>query len=144
MRRVAIKAPVTHGTARGAILLVCATLAGLGVAAAPAGALAQEAIPTAAGGPGDDAPPAPESGPLRLSDRIDEGPDVLRPVGPCGGPARKEDGKPDRSPHGEVWAGIGTHGYRDIGGVVCAPLGDNAAVSIAVDAGQINGWGRRR
>jgi hypothetical protein len=127
------------------MVLACAALAGLGVAAAaPTAVSAQEAIPTATGVPGEGAPPALESGPLRLSDRIDEGPDVLRPVGPCGGPARKADGKPDKSPHGEVWAGIGTHGYRDIGGVVCAPLGDNAAVSIAVDAGQINGWGRRR
>ena len=126
-------------------VVVCFALA----AAVPTGLPAQEAIPTAPsapgyGAPGDDAPPAPESGPLRLSDRIDEGPDVLRPMGPCGGPARKENGKPDRTPHGQVWAGIGTHGYRDSGGVVCAPLGDNAALSVAIDAGQINGWGRRR
>jgi hypothetical protein len=145
MRRVAIKVPTSEAMAQGAIVLACAALAGLSMAAAaPTAVLAQEAIPTATGALGEGAPPAPESGPLRLSDRIDEGPDVLRPVGPCGGPARKEDGKPDKSPHGEVWAGIGTHGYRDIGGVVCAPLVDNAAVSIAVDAGQINGWGRRR
>ena len=111
---------------------------------APTAVLAQEAIPTAPNAPGYGAPPEPESGPLRLSDRIDEGPDALRPMGPCGGPAIKENGKPDRSPHGEVWAGVGSHGYRDIGGVVCAPLGDNAAMSIAVDAGQLDGWGGRR
>ena len=133
MNRAVIKA-----LARPAV--VCLALA----TALPTVGLAQEAIPTAPSAPGYGAPPAPESGPLRLSDRIDEGPDILRPMGPCGGPARKEDGKPDRSPHGEVWAGIGTHGYRDIGGVVCAPLGDNAALSIAVDAGQINGWRGRR
>jgi hypothetical protein len=138
-----MRSDVIKALARAAI--ACLALG----AAVPTAVLAQEAIPTAPsapgyGAPGDGAPSAPESGPLRLSDRIDEGPDVLRPMGPCGGPARKEDGKPDRSPHGEVWAGIGSHGYRDIGGVVCAPLGDNAALSIAVDAGQINGWRGRR
>lgn len=132
MRRAAARALI-----QPIVVLACAAMA-----AAPTAGLAQEAIPTAAGAPGDGAPPAAyESGPLRLSDRIDEGPDVLRPVGPCGGPVRKEDGKPDRSPHGEVWAGVGTRGYRDIGGVVCAPLGDNAALSVAVDAGHIDGWG---
>ena len=137
MRHVAIHAPM-------AILLACAALSGGAIGAFAPAALAQEAIPTATGAPGDGAPPTPESGPLRLSDHTDQGPDFLRPVGPCGGPARKEDGKPDKSPHGEVWAGVGTNGYRDIGGAVCAPLGDNAALSVAVDAGKINGWGHRR
>ena len=138
MRRVAFHHPA-------AIAMACAALACAGAAAvSPTAVLAQEAIPTASGAPGDGAPPAPESGPLRLSDRTDQGPDILRPVGPCGAPALKENGKPDRTPHGEVWAGVGTNGYRDIGGAVCAPLGDNAALSVAVDAGQINGWGRRR
>src|SRR5262245_43028587 len=39
---------------------------------------------------------------------------------------------PDRKPHGEVWAGIGTHGYREIGGVVTQPIGDCSFVTIAV------------
>jgi hypothetical protein len=118
------------------------------VAAAPMAALAQqtpEAIPTQAGAPwGGAAPLAPQADTLRLSDHFDSGPDFLRPSGPCGGPAKSEDGKTDKSPHGAVWAGVGTRGYREIGGAVCLPLGDNGAVSIAVDAGQINGWGRRR
>jgi hypothetical protein len=138
MRRAAIKA-----VARTAMTSVSLALLGM-ASVAPTVVLAQEAIPTAPSSPGYGAPPMPESGPLRLSDRIDQGPDVLRPAGPCGGPARKEDGSLDKSPHGEVWAGVGTRGYRDVGGVVCAPLGENAAVSIAVDAGQINGWGGRR
>lgn len=146
MRRTVTKALARFPVTGAALVMSCAALA----AGAPTPLPAQEAIPTATGVAGDGAPPAslggPESGPLRLSDRIDEGPDVLRPVGPCGGPARKEDGKPDKSPHGEVWAGVGTSGYREIGGVVCAPLGENAALSIAVDAGHIDGrgWGRRR
>jgi hypothetical protein len=133
MRRAAVKAWVHTAVA-------CLALG----AAFPVPALAQEAIPTAVGAPGDGAPPAPEDAPLRLSDRIDRGEEFLRPIGPCGGPALTRDGKPDKAPHGEVWAGIGTHGYRDIGGVVCAPLGDKGAVSIAVDAGRIDGWGYHR
>jgi hypothetical protein len=138
MRRAVIKALAGFPV----IVLACAAMA-----SGPTTVMAGEAIPTASGVPGGGAPPTaqfdPDSGPMRLSDRVD-GPDVLGPVGPCGGPALKQDGKPDRSPHGEVWAGVGTHGYRDIGGAVCAPLGDNSALSIAVDAGQINGWGHRR
>jgi hypothetical protein len=107
-------------------------------------AQAQEAIPTATG-PSSGWAPAPDpndNSTLRLSDHIDRGPDAVRPAGPCGGPAKTEDGKTDNSPHGEVWAGVGNHGYRDAGGTVCMPLGSGAAVSIAVDAGQSNGWGR--
>jgi hypothetical protein len=82
---------------------------------------------------------------MRLSDHVDGGPGFLRPAGPCGGPATRPDGKPDRSPHGEVWAGIGTGGYREIGGAACVPLGEGAAVNIAIDAGQYPGWrGRGR
>ena len=46
----------------------------------------------------------------------------------------------DRSPHGQVWGGVGTHGYRNVGGVVCVPVGDNSRVTIAVDS---TNWGRR-
>jgi hypothetical protein len=111
-----------------------------GFAAFPFTAFGQEAIPTAAGAPGDGAPPTLESDPLRLNNWFDYGPGILRPVGPCGAPVRKADGAPDKSPHGQVWAGVGTQGYREIGGAVCAPIGDSGAVSVAVDAGQINGW----
>jgi hypothetical protein len=154
MRRVAIKVRAVPDAARSAVVpapasgnrlrIGLALLAGLAFALAlshPLAVRAQEAIPTAAG---DGAPPVAESGPLRLSDRTDQGPDILRPLGPCGGPIRKEDGKLDKTPHGEVWAGIGTNGYREIGGAVCAPLGEHSAVSVAIDAGQINGWGYRR
>ena len=114
-------------------------VAGLSVAGA---AFAQEAIPTAGGAP-IDAPIPASTGPLRLPDhRIDNGDDILRSVGPCGAPP-KPDGTPDRSPHGEVFAGVGTHGYREGGGVVCLPIGDKAAVTLAVDAGRIDGRGGR-
>ena len=105
---------------------------------------AQEVIPTAANANVDGgAPAAPASGPISTSNkrqRDDRGP---ARIGPCGGVERSiDDGppKPDRNPHGAVWAGVGTHGYREAGGAVCIPIGDNAAVNIAVDSTH---WGRR-
>lgn len=115
----------------------------VGAVAALAGPVfAQEAIPTAAGSPTGGAPVPASTGPLRLPDRIDNGDDIVRSVGPCGAPP-KADGKPDRSPHGDVFAGVGTHGYREGGGVVCVPIGDKAAVTLAVDAGRIGDRGGR-
>jgi len=103
---------------------------------------AQEAITTAGGSALGAAPAPPSTGPLRLPDRVDSGYDIVRSVGPCGVPA-KANGKPDRSPHGEVFAGVGTRGYREAGGVVCVPIGDKAAVTVAVDAGRIGDRGGR-
>lgn len=40
---------------------------------------------------------------------------------------------PDRKPHGEIWGGIGTHGYREGGAAVTAPLGDCGSATIIVD-----------
>jgi len=40
---------------------------------------------------------------------------------------------PDHRPHGAVWAGIGTGGYREVGGAVTQPLGDCGQVSVAID-----------
>jgi hypothetical protein len=50
---------------------------------------------------------------------------------------------PDRNPHGEVWAGIGTGGYREAGGVVTKPLGDCGSVTVAIDHLSIDGLRRR-
>jgi hypothetical protein len=113
---------------------------------AGAGARGQEAISTAANSPDGGAPGAAASGagPILLSDKSsdfdDRGPIM---VGPCGGVAKSVDGgplKPDKNPHGEVWGGVGTHGYREAGGALCVPLGQNAQVSVAVDTVR---WGRR-
>jgi len=103
---------------------------------------AQETIATAVHDPILVSPNAAPEDTLRL-DGYGRGPDVLGPRGPCGGPAKTADGRNDRTPHGEVWAAAGTHGYREAGGAVCLPLSDRSAVSIAIDAGQMNGWGRR-
>lgn len=64
-------------------------------------------------------------------------------MGPCGPEKVKPDGKLDTAAHGEVYGGVGTHGYREVGGSVCQPVGQNGAVSISVDETQGN-WGYRR
>ena len=108
------------------------TLAGVATASA------QETISTAAGAP---APaPAASAAPIVLSDTRDEDDAGPLLVGPCGAVGQVRDGqveKPDKKPHGEVWAGVGTHGYREAGGVVCQPIGDHSAVTIAVDAAHL-------
>ncbi len=107
---------------------------------AATGAQAQEAIPTAANAPSAGAPATSPGARIDLPDRdedADEGP--LR-VGPCGNVAPIGEKTPNRA-HGAVWAGAGTHGYREIGGVVCQPIGQTGAVTIAVDRSQ---YGRRR
>lgn len=38
----------------------------------------------------------------------------------------------DRRPHGEVWGGVGTGGYREVGGVVTQPIGDCATLTIGM------------
>jgi hypothetical protein len=53
---------------------------------------------------------------------------------------------PDRSPHGEVWVGVGTGGYNSAGAAVTAPIGDCGEATVAVshtDWGR-SGRGRRR
>ena len=99
---------------------------------------AQEAIATASNTP----PPVSTTtaAPLFLGHHqgfSDEGPPL---VGPCGAVGEIHDGvpqKPDKDPHGYVSAGVGTRGYREVGGAVCVPIGDHAAVSVAIDAGRI-------
>lgn len=125
------------------MIKILSVVVGMALAASSA-AWAQEAIPTAANATDGGAPAAPAAGPITLSDKKSEHDDRgPLPIGPCGGVARSVDGgppQPDKSPHGEVWAGVGTHGYRDVGGAVCIPLGDNSHVTVAIDSTQ---WGRR-
>jgi len=108
---------------------------------AATGASAQEAIPTAAGAADGGAPAAPAAAaPILISkDSLRDDRGAPR-VGPCGG-VPDANGKPDKNPHGEVYGGVGTHGYREYGGAVCVPVGDNVAVTIAVDRTQYKGRG---
>ncbi len=111
------------------------------IAVAAGGASAQETIQTGVHAPASGPPMPVADQPLTLPE--DMGPDPVGPVrvGPCGAVAPAVDGpagQPDTKPHGQVWAGVGTQGVRDVGGVVCQPLSNGGALSIAVDAGQ---WG---
>lgn len=49
----------------------------------------------------------------------------------------------DGKPHGQVWAGVGTHGYRNIGGVVTQPIGQCGSLTLAIDKTE-GDFGRRR
>ena len=107
-------------------------------------ALAQEAIPTA-GGVNPNHPPKTTVPPADLGARPEYSQDDYGPrMGPCG-PATTPDGKPDKSAHGEVSVGVGTNGYRHIGGAVCKPIGENGAIAIAIDKtdGNYGYYGRR-
>jgi hypothetical protein len=107
---------------------------------------AQEVITTdrAASAPRPSTDPAPPIGVSR------ERPDEIDTSNPCGpGPTPRKvqyDANgvpiPDRSIHGEVEAGIGTHGYREVGGSVCVPVSDKGFVAMSVDQTQFDG--RRR
>jgi hypothetical protein len=116
-----------------------ATAVGLAILAAAPAAGAQEAIATAADAPLGGAPTPQPAPPLDAQRRLPGGEDMIRNVNACGAPP-KEDGTKDKSPHGEVFAGVGNHGYREAGGVVCVPLGDHVAATIAIDAGRYPGW----
>jgi hypothetical protein len=50
----------------------------------------------------------------------------------------------ERKPHGEVWVGAGTRGYREAGGVVTAPLGACGQLTISVDKTDGPDFRRRR
>jgi hypothetical protein len=131
-----------------AAILFAAGLAG----AAPAGA--QEAISTNSGaGPAAEAPAPPLASPDR--DQRQANGDWARRVmaGQPSADDRDADAaakgcqrNPDRAPHGEVWAGVGTGGYNTVGAVVTQPIGDCAQATVAVsrtEGGRVP-RGRRR
>jgi len=139
-------------------IAACALAVLLTASGAVAGASAQEAIQTGPGGA--DAPPsAPASAaPATVADP-DNGPAAngawARRVlsGQKAEPERTADdggrrrgcpAPPDRKPHGEVHAGVGTGGYREVGGAVTQPIGDCGSVTIAVDKTEFDGGRRGR
>ncbi|WP_300579347.1 hypothetical protein [Phenylobacterium sp.] len=120
-----------------------ALAAALLVAALAGSALADEA-PIATGRAGD--PPAATASAAPIGQAQEP---VLRAEAPgdwarrvmAGEPAPEEVAEApqgrcpvrvDKRPHGEVWAGVGTGGYREVGGVVTQPLGDCATVTIGM------------
>jgi hypothetical protein len=124
----------------GALALACGFMA-----IAPGWAAAQEAIPTAKDSAFGGAPPLAPPGPLSLPTHRSLGAEnlVRAPVGPCGGLPDPQTGKLDKSPHGEVFAGVGSAGYREAGGEVCVPLSDHVAAHLAVDVGRFPYYGGR-
>ena len=90
----------------------------------------------------DRAPPQPQGAAPPLADQGGaQGPQRVA-MGPCGPERVKPDGKLDTAPHGEIEAGIGTHGYRHLAGTVCQPVGQNGAVQVSVSTSQAQ-YGRR-
>ena len=99
-------------------------------------ALADGPVTTAAAGASVAPPPSAAPLPLPLSGPSSaEGPPVA--MGPCGPEKVRPDGRLETAPHGEVDASIGTRGYRQIGGAVCQPIGQDGFV--AVSASQTQG-----
>ena len=122
-------------------------------------ALAQEAITTAPAGapPAAEGAPAPVT-PMRAEDSNSPqaigrwAQDVLagKPAEPeqiaAGGPdARRGCSEPaDRKPHGEVWGGIGSGGYRNVGAVVTQPIGKCGSITVGAEKTEFDAPRRRR
>jgi hypothetical protein len=47
---------------------------------------------------------------------------------------------PDRSPHGEVSAAVGSRGYRGVSGVVTQPIGDCGQITIGISTSRGGGY----
>jgi hypothetical protein len=84
------------------------------------------------------AAPQPTAAPPPLAEQGVGGGSPPMAMGPCGPEKVKADGALETRPHGEVEAGIGTHGYRYIGGTVCQPVGQNGAVTLSVEQSKID------
>ena len=117
---------------------------------APA-ALADEAISTHGdGAPAAEAPADPASSQDRQKQANGEWARRVMAGQSTDEPAADKDGakrcpqQGDGKPHGEVWAGVGTGGYRNVGGVVTQPIGDCAQVTVAIDHTQFDGARRGR
>jgi hypothetical protein len=116
-------------------------------------AAAQEAIRTAPEG----APPAGETAPAAAHSPLPPDEDSPDAIGRwargvlAGEPAAEPMPKAprgcvpaeDRRPHGQVWAGVGTGGYREVGGVVTQPLGTCGSVTIGAGKVESDGFRRR-
>jgi hypothetical protein len=110
-------------------------------------AWSQETVTTASSA--DAHPPGAQATPGPLDDSIGRETTHTSEVvdGPCGPTVSNSDDPnagPDTHLHGEVSVGVGTGGYREVGGYVCKPLASGGAVAIGVSQMQGNtGWGRR-
>jgi len=101
-------------------------------------AFADETVATATSA--DAHPPgvaAPAPGPLNAAtDRSRAGGgDVLMTA--CGPEPVNENGVAAMRPHGELSVGVGTRGYREVGGSVCQPLPGGAFVAVTAGSSRI-------
>jgi hypothetical protein len=112
------------------------------VAVSLAAAVAWADGPVATVSNAQQSPPQPQGSPPPLAGVADSAASARVAMGPCGPEQVKPDGKLDTAPHGEVEAGVGTHGYRHLAGTVCQPIGQNAAVEVSAGMSQAQ-WGRR-
>jgi hypothetical protein len=90
----------------------------------------------------DQVPPQPQAAAPPLAGVSDGAASQRVALGPCGPERVKPDGKLDTAPHGEIEAGIGTHGYRHLAGTVCQPIGQNGAIQVSASTSQAQ-YGRR-
>jgi hypothetical protein len=114
---------------------------------APSAGSAQEAISTA---PANDAGP-PVDAPSGIGGEEDPGDWARRvlagqpaPVEPTPATSCRTAVAHDGRPHGQVWVGAGTRGYREIGGVVTQQIGKCGSVTIAVSKTEGPRWRGRR
>jgi hypothetical protein len=63
------------------------------------------------------------------------GGDVLMTA--CGPEPVNDKGVAAMTPHGEVSVGVGTRGYREVGGSVCQPLPGGAFVAVSAGSSRI-------
>ena len=104
--------------------------------AALAAALALPLAAAAQTAPASDAPMATAKGtPAAPPSSVDA--DIKAFIG--ADDSGKNDPLPDNKPHGFVSVGVGTRGYREVAGAVTLPVNDTTAVTVAIDAGQIDG-----
>jgi hypothetical protein len=128
-------------------LALSAVLLSLAAALAATTAWSQETVSTASSA--DAHPPGTQATPGPLDESIGRETSHTSEVvdGPCGPTVSNSDdpnAAPDTHLHGEVSVGVGTGGYREVGGYVCKALPNGG--SIAISGGQTQGnvgWGRR-
>jgi hypothetical protein len=117
------------------LVLIAATLS-------LAGAAAWADAPVTTSTDAAPAPPQPQAAPPPLAGVADSAAPPGVAMGPCGPERVKPDGKLDTAPHGEIEAGVGTHGYRHLAGAICQPVGQNAAITVSASVSQAQ-WGKR-
>ncbi len=120
-----------QGLRLAAVSLAIATAASLNASAADPGVVAT--APTGAGAPPVSAIPSANDA---------AGAQIASWIASDGGPSQPDsDRLAPRTIHGEVSAGVGTNGYRNVSGVADIPVGRNSDVIVVVssNSGEVRG-----